>query len=158
MGRYMVNDVKCGVADGGVACGPVSGAVNVSVNISDGEKNYWISSAEFEGIPNFYITDDDIFDGLMNPFENDEFIEFMNESFVDEFEGISLGEYQDIFESIKENSGNPAVALIRYMILLTRCSMEELDAFLNMAKGKYIDDLEIPASDVEEDWLMDEED
>ncbi len=52
-------------------------------------------------------------------------------------------------ESIKKNEGNPAVSLIRYIVLLTRCEMEEVDGLVALVKGKFIDEVEIPASDVE---------
>ena len=73
----------------------------------------------------------------------------MDQCFINSFEGIKLGENGDIYKSIKQNEGNPAVTLIRYIILLTRCSMEEEDGIIALAKGKFVDELEIPASDIE---------
>lgn len=155
MGKYFINEVKCGVSEGGMACGPVEGAVNVSVNVTDGDNTFWLTNSEFTGIPNFYITDEDVFDKFMDV--DDEFAEFFGDQFIEEFEGISLGEYDEIFESISDNKDNPAVALIRYIILLTRCSNEEVDDVIAMAKGKYVDELDIPASDVEEEMSWEDE-
>lgn len=143
MGKYYIKEVKYGVSDGGVACGPVGENVNVSVNIIEGNKSYWITNSEVTGIPNFYMTDIDIFDKLMNiNSENEEFVEYMNEKFIDKFDGILLGEYEDIFESIAKSSDNSAAKLIRYIVLITRCKEDEVDNLIAMAKEKYVDEID----------------
>ncbi len=148
MGKYYVNEVKCGVGEGGVACGPGSGSVVTSVKITDGDKTFWLSNVEVTGIPNFYLTDEDIYEKLVND-DDEDFYEKLEGKFIKEFDGIALGEYDDIFASIKKNVGNPAASLIRYIILLTRCSMDEVEGIVALAKGKYVDDIEVPISDVE---------
>ncbi len=153
MGKYFVNDVKCGVSGGGIACGPVEGAINVSINITENNRTFWLTNSELAGIPNFYITDDDIFDRLMTDLDDD-FVEYLSGKNITEFEGISLGEYDEIFESINDNSNNPATSLIRYIILLTRCSMEESDNIISLSKGKYIDTIVLPESDLEEQYRI----
>ena len=85
----------------------------------------------------------------MNNDISDEFVEFMSERFIEKFEGITLGDYDTIFESIKENDGNPAVPLIRYIILLTRCSEDNVDEIIALAKGKFVDEIVIPQNDTE---------
>lgn len=123
MGKYFVNEVKCGVSNGGMTCGPVEGTVNVSVNVTEGDKTYWVTNSEFTGIPSFYVTQEDIFDKI-GDIDDEEFTEYLSNKYIHEFKGISLGEYDEIFDSIKNNSGNPAVSLIRYIVLLTRCPMD----------------------------------
>ena len=77
---------------------------------------------------------------------------------LDSFDGIELSEdYFDIFESIAETPDAPAVPLIRYMIALIRCSMEEVDGLIRMAVGRYADELEVPMSDKEEYYLEEQE-
>ena len=46
MGKYYIDEVKCGLSEGGIACGPVSGNVVVSVNVKEGDKAFWISNIE----------------------------------------------------------------------------------------------------------------
>ena len=149
MGKYFVNEVKYGISEGGVACGPVEGTINVSLNVKTDEKSFWITNSELTGIPNFYLTDDDIFDKLIKSDISDDFIEFINDKFIDNFEGISLGDYDNILSSIKENVENPAGALIRYIILLTRCPEENINDIISIAKGNFIDDIDIPKCDIE---------
>jgi hypothetical protein len=38
------------------------------------------------------------------------------------------------------------------MIALTRCPLDQVENLPNMARGKYVNELDIPASDVEEDF------
>lgn len=77
---------------------------------------------------------------------------YVHEINIGEFNGIELGEYGDIFASFADDPENPAIPLIRYMIALTRCPLDQVEDLLNMARGKYVNELDIPASDVEEDF------
>ena len=121
MDKIIIEECKHGVSKGGVACGPVEGSVNAAVKfIMDGETK-WITNSEYVGIPNFYITDDSVFERLVNDDLDDEFAEYMKKSYVDEYKGICLaGEYEDIYESIEANKDNPVAQLIEYVIELTR--------------------------------------
>ncbi|WP_027207189.1 hypothetical protein [Butyrivibrio fibrisolvens] len=149
MGKYYIDDVKCGLEKGGMACGPGFGTVVASVKVSVGSKTFWLTNAEVEGLPSFYMSDEDIYDRLINISADDDFIDYLDQCFIDSFEGIKLREYDEMMESIKKNEGNPAVSLIRYIVLLTRCEMEEVDGLVALVKGKFVDEVEIPASDVE---------
>ena len=86
--KYFIEDAKCGVTEGGFACGPVPGNVVTTVKYTaDGETN-WLTNIEVDGIPNFYITKEDVFDKAMQDDPDDEeFWDFMNDSFVNEFDG-----------------------------------------------------------------------
>lgn len=83
-----------------------------------------------------------------------DFIEYINEHSISEFNGIEFdGDCLSTFYNIMEDPDNPAAPLLKYMIALVRCPMEDVDGLVEMAKGKYADELEIPISDVEEDYL-----
>ena len=155
MKRYIIEEAKCGITEGGIACGPVDGSVVATVRFKDEGESKWISLVEAQGIPNVYLSDKDIHEDLVKEdFENDEFTAYMEEHYINEFNGIEFGtDYSDTFESISNDPENPAVPLIKYLIALVRCDMEEVDGIISMATGKYADELEIPVSDVEEDFL-----
>ena len=108
---------------------------------------------EVDGIANFFLIDVDVFDKLIE--EDDKTIERANDSAIQEFNGITLGSGDYDFACLQENEDNPAVPLIRYIIALVRCEMEEVNALVTIAKGKYIDEVEIPLSDLEEEYLED---
>ena len=155
MKRYIIEDAKCGIPEGGVACGPADGNVVATVRFRDGGKSRWISLVDVEGIPNVYLSDRDMHEELVKEdLENAEFTAYREEHFIGEFGGIVLGpDYADTFESIAEDPENPAVPLIRYLIALVRCDEDEVDDLIAGAAGRYADELEIPVSDVEEDFL-----
>lgn len=160
MKRYLIENAKCGITDGGIACGPVSGSVIATVKFKEGEKSQYFSLAEVSGFPNFFLTDKDVFDDLIKEdFSDKEFESYMNASYISDFDGLELGgEYEDVCSSIHETPENPAVPLLRYIIALVRCPMEDVDGLIQMAAGKYADELEIPISDIEEDYMEDLED
>ena len=155
--RFFVEGVKCGVANGAVS-GPVEGAVNTTVKYTKDGITKWLTNSEVTGIPNFYLTDDDIFDKLMGQdFENEEFMALLESSHIDEFEGIKLGEYEEIEEAIDEAENISAAALIDYTIDVTRCSMDVLDDFIKAGTGKYAEEIVIPGGERIDFFGMDQE-
>ena len=159
MKRYFIEDVKCGLTEGGMACRPVSGSVVVSVKYHDGERNGWLSVVEVDGIPHVFQTDEDIFERLLKEDVRDEdFIQYLQGHSISYFDGIEFGfGYEDTFESIADGTDDPAVPLIRYLIALVRCETDETETMIEMAVNRYADELEIPVSDVEEEYLEENE-
>ena len=149
MKRYFIEEAKCGVSEGGMACGPVGGAVNAAIKFSADGVTKWLSNSEVDGIPNFFLTDEDVFEKLCADELSQEFVDYMNEHFASEFDGLDLGEYEDVFNSLTENPENPAVPLVRYLVSLTRCSLEDEESLIKLATGKYIDEVEVPLSEEE---------
>ena len=71
-----------------------------------------------------------------------------------EFEGIELDEsYSTPYACMYEDPENPANPLIRYLLALSLCRMEEVEGIIDLARGKYIDEVEIPLTEAEEDFL-----
>lgn len=69
---------------------------------------------------------------------------------------IHLGEYGDIFSE----PDNELYNLARYLIYLVRCELDEEQPFIDKTKSHWTDEIDIPMSDQEEEWLaeMEEED
>lgn len=151
MKRFLIEEAKCGVAQGS----PMMGVVITSVKFNDGESSKWFNLAEVDGIPCFYLTDKDVFDTLIENEWDEEFQEMLDNSYIEEFEGITFGEYEEVFDSIYENPDNPAVAFVRYAIALTRCDLKDVDKLVKKAIEKHIDEIQVPISDVEDDYLFD---
>lgn len=158
MKRYLIEEVKCGISEGGMACGPVDGAVVASLKINDGEQTKWLSLVEVMGIPNVTLTDEDIYDRLIADDFSDEFTQFINDHTIESFEGIEIEEgYYSTYSCIQEDPENPAGPLVKYLVALVRCDMEDVDGLIEMAVGKYADELDIPVCDSEEEYLEDQE-
>ena len=151
MGKYFIEECKCGVSCGGVACGPVEGSVNAAVKFTADGESKWLTNSEFTGIPNFCITEDSVFERFMENDISEEFANYLEDKFVSEFENIHLaGEYEDIVASLHENEENPAAALVRFVIALTRCENDEVEGLINKGRGHFAEEIDIPVSDVEE--------
>ena len=153
MGRYMIEEAKCDYVD----FGP-DAVVCAIIKYNDGKETKHLSLSEVSGIPNFTLTTEDIFDKLMEKDGSDpDFWDKINDITISEFNGIDIsGEYDDVIYNIRENEDNPAAPLLRYIIALVRCEGEQ--DLIKMGTGKYVDELEIPISDIEEDIIEDEED
>lgn len=149
--RFLIEDAKCGVAQSG----PMIGIVITSVKFNDGESSKWFNLAEVDGIPCFYLTEDDVYDTLISNEFSEEFQEMLDNSYIEEFEGITFGEYEEVFDSIYENPDNPAVEFIRYVIALTRCALKDVKKLVKRAVGKYVDEIKVPVSDAEDDYVFD---
>ena len=154
MERYFIETAKYGITDGGMACGPVFGSVVVTIQFKAGSRVRWLSLVDVDGIPNVYLSDKDIHEKLAaEDLDDEEFTEYMDEHFINEFEGIAFGEdYFTTLESIDEDPKNPAVPLIRYLIALARCEKDDVEELIRRASGKYADEIDIPLSDVEEEF------
>lgn len=159
MKKYYIEDARCDVSTGGFACGPVGGEVVATVRFSADGRSQWISMIEFEGIPMVFLTDTDLHDYIANNTSDRDYAEHLEQYMIEEFNGITCSsDYNDIFDSVSDDPDNPAIPLLRYLIALVRCSWDEIGPLVAMAKGHYIDELDIPISDVEEDYQDRQED
>lgn len=160
MKRYLIETAKCDVTEGGMACGPIPGNVVATVQFKEDQKSQWLSLVEVMGIPNVYLTDQDIFDKLLaeDP-DDDEFIEYANQHQIWDFNGIEFAEdYNATLSSFEEKPDNPAIPLIRYLLSLVRCDWDDMGDIIKTASGKYADELSIPTIDLEEDYEDEEDD
>ena len=147
MSRYYIEDVKCDVLSGG----PDPGIVCTSVKYSDGKAAKWLTNVEVDGLPNFYLTDDDIFDRIMANDDDEKFDEYRDAHFIEEFDGIELGEYEDIVDALLEKEETPAASLIKYVIAVTRSDMERTQELIRTGKGKNADELKITMAELDLD-------
>lgn len=145
--RYLIKDVKTEVG-GGMACGPVSGPVIAELLLQDeeGKSSYHIL-AEVEGIPHFYDPDRSCIDGMLE-FDNDTF-EYVNTFYDDE-----IDDYEMIFDADHEEE---TIKIRRYLIYMVRASWDDVDTYKQETVGKYLDEIEIPNCDLENDFIEDYE-
>lgn len=149
--RFFIEKVKCGVTNGGMACGPVLGNVIVTIQYrKENGASEWISNAECMGIATIYHNEFDPFDTLMSEdVDNPKF----GVGMIDSFEGISFYDYEDMFEAFVENKDNAAIPLLRLLIAVTRAASDDVKRLIAMSEGKYVDEIDIPISDIEEEYL-----
>jgi len=140
MSRYFIESVQAKMTEGGFACGPVPGDVSAQVKVRDESgKEFYIALIEVTGIPCFYKTDTDCLDALLHPEDNEDRIdELMSYE-------ITGGDYEDILRD-KTAEYYP---IYRYLIYIVRADQETYDQYADLKVGKYIDEIQVPDSDVE---------
>lgn len=150
MAKYLIEEVKLDQGKGGMACGPVSGPVigEVKVKGTD-EKEFYLSLAEVDGLANFYKTERSTIKDQLNDDWTDEFLHYMNDHFLDD-----VGDYYDLFEKCREDE---LYEVYRYLIYLVRSEEKDVQPFIKKSVGKYADEIDIPVSDIEEEYNEEEE-
>ncbi|SEG36537.1 hypothetical protein SAMN04487934_11818 [Eubacterium ruminantium] len=147
MSRYFVEKVKFGLADSGLP--PADVIVSIEYRKDDGSSQ-WLSNAECEGFCTIYQNDFDPFELLISGDVDDPKWAI---GMTNSFEGIDFYDYEDMFDYFLENENNPAIPLLRLLIAVTRCNKDETNLLISNAEGKYIDEIDVPISDIEEDYL-----
>ena len=146
--NYLIKGIRYGITEGGIACGPVSGNVVASIEFQDDDKVSFLSMVEVFGVPEFYFSEEDIYDELLE--ESEDFIDKANSLIINEFNGIELKEYEDIMEELKKPYNEEDKALIKLLIAVVRLDYDEADKLIEESVGKYIKDINIPDTDLDD--------
>lgn len=146
--NYLIKGIRYGITEGGMACGPVSGNVVASIEFQDDDKVSFLSMVEVFGVPEFYFSEEDIYDELLE--ESEDFIDKANSLIINEFNGIELKEYEDIMEELKKPYNEEDIALIKLLIAVVRLDYDEADKLIEESVGKYIKDINIPDTDLDD--------
>ena len=146
--NYLIKGIRYGITEGGMACGPVSGNVVASIEFQDDDKVRFLSMVEVFGIPEFYFSEENIYDELLE--ESEDFIDKANSLIINEFNGIELEEYEDITEELKKPYNEEDKALIKLLIAVVRLDYDEADKLIEESVGKYIKDINIPDTDLDD--------
>ncbi len=157
MSKYLIKEVKCEVANGGMACGPVVAAVLYE---HDGEEQ-WLHAVEVEGMLNVFIMKEGIFDVLLKDDYDGDYVEKLEVETGHEIAGVMLsGDYCDIVYELYDNEGltDSDKSFIRFVLAIMRCDWEQVRKLQSDSVGRNTDEFDIPLSDVEEEYLEDMED
>ena len=147
--KYQIVDARVEVCSGGPDPAIIVAEVELMPQTAKGKPVFYTLS-EAEGMPAFYKTKESVFDKLMNPDEDEDVIsDIVNKHTL--YEGES---YADFFENHK---GIECYEGLRYLIYIMRADWDKTKAFIKKTKGKNLSEIEIPKSDVEEDWENGEE-
>ena len=141
MKRYLIEEVRSALKED---YGPLPGAFAVSVRYDDGEGQRWLSAVECCGCVEFHLSDEDISSTLVAYEPTEKVRKVIEQTFVDEIDGFPLGDYGDLYGAMEEDPQNPAVPLMRYLVLLVRCPMVDLQGFIDMGVGRHIDEVDLP--------------
>ena len=153
MNHYKILSARYTVADGGMACGPVSGAVIAEAAFEKPEGEvFFLTCVESMGIPTFVMTEKSVFDRIVSAEESGN----EDDDLSDVLDGhtIDVGEYPDIFE----DKDPKYYDMLRYIIFIVGNDCDEVDAFIKETTGKYLDEIDIPVSAIEEGYMEDDDD
>ena len=117
--------------------------------IKDGDPRRWLTLVDLSDIiysPVVYLTDFDPFDMLVS---GDVADPRWAGTRIGSFEGINCGEYENIFIDFNEYPDNPAVPLIRLLILGV-FEYENREKLILSAEGKYLDEIDVWESVMED--------
>ena len=149
MKKIIIEEVKVGVSEGGMACGPVPGHVIVEARIrqANGKVSYY-GLVEVDGTANFYATD-------VSRYEK-EIADEIDEDEIDNYPGaegyMTYDEfYEDLEEMMKKDKAH--ALLLKYLVCLARLDWDGVDELKEASVGKAIGDFEIPVCDAEEEYL-----
>ena len=76
----------------------------------------------------------------MNDHNSDEDIEFLNQLSIDELDGINLESFD--LDILWHEPENETATLIAYMMIVTDCSLEDLEECIQIGKGKYVSSID----------------
>lgn len=145
MARYRVMEAKCGVCAGGMACGSVAGPVIGEIRLEDENGDgFYLCLAEVDGIPNWFKTDRSTIDDQLSGTAESELYDYLNDNFMN-----TVGDYEDVFE----DTDAELYQAYRYLIYLVTCEREQEEPFIRSTVGKYLDEMVIPMSDAEEEYM-----
>ena len=151
MKRFLIEDVRVGISQGGIACGPVPGNVigEIVLRDEDGKATYHCM-AEVSGTLNFYESEASLYQGQIDEnFDNAEFADLLESSFTEGYDN-----YSDFYEEINAMQPLSVIARIRkYLTYMVRADWPEIDSLKADTIGKLISDNEIPLCDAEAEYL-----
>ncbi len=138
MAKHLIEDIKVGVSDGGIACGPVSGSVVTEMTLRDTGDNsvMYYGITEVEGIENYLRSDESFYETQIK----DDFDD------TEAWDKVYAANIQDYDED------DPIWKLLYFFV---RADWDAVDEVKPKCIGKYLEDIEIPS--VPEDEEDDDE-
>ena len=138
MERYLIMNARVDQCCGGPDAAIIIGEVELKAPNS---KPFFFTISECDGMPMIYRTGISTFDWWMDPDTySDELDKLQEAGSLYESDGYS--ELFDNHDDIECYEG------LRYLIYLIRANWDETESFIAQTKGKFLDEVEIPKSDV----------
>lgn len=157
MAKRLIEDIKVGVSNGGMACGPVGGSVVTELklrNTKEDTVNYY-QIVETDGIATLLESEESLYDILIEENDKDE----GTWAKVEEAQVGGYDSYSEFYSDLKDPEVFPEedVQMWKLLIYFTRANWEEIDKMKPQFTGKYLEDITVPICDVEEEYLEEEE-
>lgn len=140
----------------------------------DGGDSGWLTVVKTDdaylGIPSFFTDDEDRFEKYVDHYDDSKTFAYYGGGTraypdfepvrIDSFEGIDLncdgciGEYDNMYyrlydQIFNSKRDNEAAQFLRFVIALITSGENEADELIELAKGRYIDEIDIPVCEME---------
>lgn len=158
MGKHLIEDVKVGVSAGGMACGPIPGNVVTEVQLRDVEDNsvMFYGITEVEGISNYMISAESLYDIQIKDDTDDEAAwakveaaQIVDAECEDEQMNLQWEKNRAAY-----NEDDPVWKLLAYLVW---ADWDKVNEIKPKCIGKYIEDIEIPEVEDEDEEYLDDE-
>ena len=151
MKNVKIEEVKLGCTGTGFACGPLPGNIvcEVAYAEDDGTKGF-LSVIECSGMPNFFRTPFPMYEELLANEPDEDRIQEIEENYSFDYDG----EYENMFADPDPDWFD----LLRYITAIVRAPEGEDQDIIDITTGRWLNQIEIPVSDVEEDFHYENED
>ncbi len=157
MVKRLIEDIRVGESAGGIACGPVGGSIVAEMMIRNTEDNSvsYHQIVETEGMPTLLEAEESLFDILIE----EDFEDKQAWAKVEEAQAGGYCGYSEFYDDVKdlETFDEEDVPLWKLLVFFIRASWEEVEKMKPQFIGKYLEDIEVPVCDVEQEYLDDQE-
>ena len=152
MSRYFIKDAKCGYDTCFDCCGPhTTVASAIKYKTDDGETG-WMYCIQAGGIePMIALHDEDVYEDIIIGAFPD--INYEVKSFGDV--NLDIWDKKDYYKLFFKNKNSGAAKLIQYAYTLCVCPTFLEAELLDIGKGYYSDEIEIPLLNDERRWYED---
>ena len=155
MAKFLIEDIRVGITEGGIACGPVSGNVVTEMKIRNPEEDsvLYYGLTEVEGIPVFIRSEESFYEFQMKDEPDDKAgWDKLNAATVSDYE-----DYWDLYDNMADPEAEHREDVIVWKLLayFVRCPGEEVDGMKKACIGKFVEDIDIPVCDMEQEYLDD---
>lgn len=179
MSRFFVKNIRSEKVWDEV--GDVYGFKTLVVSIEyqkDGGDSGWLTVVKADdvylGNPSFFTDDEDRFEKYVDHYDDSKTFAYYGGGTraypdfepvsIDSFEGIDLncdgclGEYDNMYyrlydQIFNSKRDNEAAQFLRFVIALITSGENEADELIELAKGRYIDEIDIPVCEMERRYL-----
>lgn len=150
MSKYFIMDAKCGATATVMSpCGPVPGMVVAEIKVKNVETNevFFLSDIEEFDTVNISKNDKSVFEDLINKIDDEAFNDEFNKNVI-----VPEDTYPEFYERYHADDTYDA-RLYKSLIYLIRASWDDTDSFKSQIVGKMIDEIDIPISDIEQEYI-----
>ena len=132
MAKHLIEDIKVGLSDGGVACGPAPYCVVTEMKLRNMEDNSVIfyGITEVDGVENFLKSEESFYDTQIN----------------DDFEDVEAWDKVYAAQTTDYDENDPIWRLLDFFVEADWDAVEDMKP---KCIGKFLDEIEIPKSDEE---------